>query len=297
MLAKRWHPDKNPGSLHAEEKFKEIAEAYEVLSDPMLRRQHDIKLQYGKLYDPAVIFGEKAGSSSDKRDRRKNKPEYSDEYLAWRQNKKKRDIRLRRKLLVGMIIAFVAWVGAAQWYESYLEEERRLATLELERRLNTQTQPTVFAGMQQGAEIENLDSPYQPVFGEDGYDWISPNRIMITLGSRDAVICLEEADQPYRTIRNEFLFAGNTFTLNGIPYGRFRLKIYEGSDWYNDLKLAGGKVKGGFRQNGRFFRVNHTFIFKEATAANPNPVSADTIGLDNLPWPTEPLEANAFFGR
>lgn len=297
MLAKRWHPDKNPGSLHAEEKFKEIAEAYEVLSDPMLRRQHDIKLQYSKLYDPAVVFGEKAGSSTDKRDRRKAKPEYSDEYLAWRQDKKTRDIRLRRKLLVGMIIAFVAWVGAAQWYESYLEEERRLATLELERRLNTQARPTVFAGMQQGAEIENLDSPYESVFGADGYDWISPNRIMITLGSRDAVICLEEADKPNRTIRNEFLFAGNTFTLNGIPYGRYRLKIYEGKNWYNELKLAGGKVKGGFRENGRFFRINHAFIFKEATADNPNPRSADTIGLDNLPWPTEPMEANAFFVR
>lgn len=295
MLAKRWHPDKNPGSLHAEEKFKEIAEAYEVLSDPMLRRQHDIKLQYGKLYDPAVIFGEKGGSSTDKRDRRKTKPEYSDEYLAWRQNKKSGDIRLRRKLLVGMIVAFVAWVGAAQWYESYLEEQRRLETLNIERRLNAQ--PTVFAGLQKGTEIENLDSPYESVFGADGYDWISPNRIMITLGSRDAVICLEEADKPNRTIRNEFLFAGNTFTLNGIPYGRYRLKIYEGSDWLNELKLAGGRVKGGFRQNGRFFRVNHTFVFKEATAANPNPVSTDTIGLDNLPWPTEPMEANAFFGR
>lgn len=296
MLAKRWHPDKNPGSLHAEEKFKEIAEAYEVLSDPILRRQHDIKLQYGKLYDPSVIFGEKAGSATDKRDRRKAKPEYSDEYLAWRQNKKARDMRLRRKLLVGMIIAFVAWVGAAQWYESYLDEQRRLATLEMERRLHAQPQNTALAALQQGTTIDNLDSPYESVFGADGYDWISPNHIVITLGSRDAVICLEEADKPNRTIRNEFLYAGNTFTLNGIPYGRYRLKIYEGSDWNYDLKLAGGKVKGGFRKNGRFFRIDHRFTFNEATKANPNPRSADTLGLDSLAWPTEPMEANAFFG-
>lgn len=296
MLAKRWHPDKNPGSLHAEEKFKEIAEAYEVLSDPILRRQHDIKLQYGKLYDPAVIFGEKAGSSTDKRDRRKAKPEYSEEYLAWRQNKKARDMRLRRKLLVGMIIAFVAWVGAAQWYESYLDEQRRLATLEIERRLQTQPQNNVLAALQKEKTIENLDSPYESVFGADGYDWISSNRIVVTLGSRDAVICLEDADKQNRTIRNEFLYAGNTFTLNGIPYGHYRLKIYEGSDWNNDLKLAGGKVKGGFRKNGRFFRIDHHFTFKEATKANPNPRSADTVGLDSLAWPTEPMEADAFFG-
>ena len=76
-LAVKYHPDKNPGDKAAEEKFKELGEAYEVLNDPQQRAAYD---QFGhaafdrraggrgrpgaSFHDPVDIFREVFGGGS-----------------------------------------------------------------------------------------------------------------------------------------------------------------------------------------------------------------------------------------
>lgn len=58
-LAQKYHPDKNPGNKSAEDKFKEISEAYDVLSDA------DKKRKYDTLGSSWNNFSQSGGANSD----------------------------------------------------------------------------------------------------------------------------------------------------------------------------------------------------------------------------------------
>src|SRR5207248_5571741 len=53
-LARKYHPDVNPGDKKAEEKFKELSEANDVLSDPKKRKIYDQVGFYSDNIDPAT---------------------------------------------------------------------------------------------------------------------------------------------------------------------------------------------------------------------------------------------------
>ncbi len=60
-LAQQYHPDKNPGDPQAETKFKEINEAYEILSDEEKRKQYDT---YGRYFGGNMPPGGAGGAGA-----------------------------------------------------------------------------------------------------------------------------------------------------------------------------------------------------------------------------------------
>lgn len=79
ILAKKYHPDGNPGSAEAERRFREAGEAYGVLGDQEKRRQYDRerkarekkgKTEAGSRGREEMFFGFRPGSSQAEEEKR-----------------------------------------------------------------------------------------------------------------------------------------------------------------------------------------------------------------------------------
>src|SRR6266852_3628667 len=64
-LARKYHPDLNPGDKSSEEKFKQLQEAYDVLSDSKKRQMYD---QYGFYSDNLPPGGSGGGGQGGEQD-------------------------------------------------------------------------------------------------------------------------------------------------------------------------------------------------------------------------------------
>ncbi len=289
-LAKRYHPDVNAGANGAEEKFKEITEAYSILSDFGLRNNYDSKRNRPLFYE--------AVSTPEKKDPRRK--EYSEEELEWARTRHKKrtlaNIARRKNILKGMVITFILFMassaGFEYWIEKKREKESRIMTLRLDSLLKQSRN-------YEKTEIESMDSPFDPIFGAGVYVSNSKNKFYVFMPFSDAVICAVQSEWPFRTIRNEFIHAQNGFVMKGMPDGEYYFKLYTGKKWDVKKKNLDGRVRrilGGFTKDEMFFKVeSKPYRLQSDFKKNRDTITFDTITISPRILKLTPITKEEFF--
>ncbi len=94
--------------------------------------------------------------------------------------------------------------------------------------------------------------PYPDRYGKGMFDNLSLNRILFH-NSRvhDAVVMLTDAET-HKTVRNNYVQAGDDFVMSQIPDGSYYLRVMFGNDWNDTLDFENAEVRGGFNRNVRY---------------------------------------------
>lgn len=294
QLAKRYHPDVNPGNVYAEERFKEISEAYNVLSDPILRSAYDARRSYRAFAPPQDSFKKKETDNRDRRKRTYN-PEELERVRARNKMRTEAVMLKRKKLFKGMIITFTLYLIATFSFEVWIDHKRQEESEQFKRELLARMNAPI---EQQGPyQIKNLDSPYDAIFGSAVTMDQSPNSLIILNKFKTAVICLTLSNDPKKTIRNEYIEAGNAFAMRELPNGSFLIKVYAGDVWDTARFRLQQQAIGGFRNDEGYYLVNDgPFKLQKPTYENPNSNTSDTLIITGNEGQFIELTPQQFFG-
>lgn len=241
-LAKKLHPDKNPGNKKAEEAFKEVQDAYSTLSDPIKRSKYDFLLKYGARQEQS--------SNASSQQQRKT---YNYTHRTRSRSGSNGNINpVTVMMSLTAVIVFV-YFSVSNFRSSNAEPGPMQMPTVLDTSFTIQPAETY--------TISSADSPYDPVFGPAVYDTSSRNSVYLyNSGYCEAIVCIAEAKASSRTIRNEYIGKGVKFKLDGIPDGVYYAKVYYGNKWDPSKKMD--RATGGFNEElGFVFYNNKNMLF------------------------------------
>jgi curved DNA-binding protein CbpA len=287
-LAKKYHPDKNPGNKAAEDFFKEVQQAYAVLSNTEKRRQFDLRFSYTAGPEPA----KKATTTPYTG----NAYQYAQQQAQYRQQQRpnpqpKAKGRPEKSenhyilISVGVALILLYFIISYSSSGSKPQGSYRLSPKDsafLHNALENASKST--APVKEEEEpISNFDSPYSSFFGEERYNTDSKNSINISNSyNSEAVVCLVD-NKEHRTLRNQYIPMGGTFKMNNIPDGTYFLKIYFGNEWDPVKTFPEQGIKGGFKQELGYFTLNEgkeSLVMRQQNVGNSTSYSSYEISIN-----------------
>lgn len=219
-LAKQWHPDMNPDNKQAEEKFKQIAEAYDVLTDSVKRKKFDDFVNFGKQ---KTYSNYSTNTNSGNRQESNTGSEFFNQFF------KQRKTSTNSKYFKGDDIRGKITIDL---YEAYLGSTRILNILDEKLRIQIKPgvendqiikitgkgNPSKYGGKKGDLFIRIIISPH-PVFqrkGNDLYCEVTGNVYSILLGDKMNLTTLKG---DINIVIPNNIESGNTFRIKnmGMP--------------------------------------------------------------------------------
>ncbi|MES2141254.1 MAG: DnaJ domain-containing protein [Bacteroidota bacterium] len=285
-LAKKYHPDKNPNNKTAEEYFKEIQQAYAILSNPEKRKKYDLKLLSGSTNQRQRPYTQYTGNAyqyaQQQAQSQQQQQQQQQNYNTRKAKVPKYDKNENYQIPVSIGIALLL----LYFIISYSDRKPETAGMLNNGSLNVVNQRSMAEEeISSVPMIKDFDSPYSGFFGEEIANEYSKNNINIhNSDESEAIVCLVENKKTKRTIRNQYMNMGSSFKMNNIPDGEYFLKVYYGTNWDTVKTFVDSKVKGGFLNEINFVELkNNNKFFKMTQEQSSSGSSFSSYEIDISP--------------
>lgn len=286
-LVKIYHPDKNPNSYEAVDKFRQIQQAYETLIDPIARSKYDGKVSYNQYFSqqttqakPQQTRGKRYSfTEEDLKRRQYYKEHYKQQYEAGKkvnsQEEKKRYNETRYILIaIPMAIALLFFI-----INIYERKEKKQSNTKIED--TVVAKDTLINATIEGKEkISTSAEPYNYFFGSPKIDKNSNQVVAVNnYSGSDVIVCIVDAATD-KVVRHYFI--ENSFNLyyEYLPEGKYYLRNYLGEKFELEKKIDSLEIIGAFNKVKQFQAFKKkTFDIK---LQKSDTVNFDINYIDNL---------------